>query len=186
MRGLRRHGAGSRVCRDGRIDQIESVNLVRAGRLRWLLMRARRWWWGRYGALDILRSLLGAFRRQPKGPPPPPSASQLDEYGFPLAWRREPVRQRLLEDTAEHWALFADWCETRGLRAFPASVETVLRFLREAPVQGRRLYETWQAINARHEAHYWHTNANPVLLLEFGHGVLVETDGSVEIPEQFA
>ncbi len=88
----------------------------------------------------------------------------------------------LLEDTAAAWSHFEQWSETQGVQSFPASVEMVLRFLHERPIQGPPLYEAWRAISARHEAHYWHTDVNPVQLLRLG-GVTVEPDGSVRIPE---
>jgi hypothetical protein len=105
----------------------------------------------------------------------------LDEYGLPLAWRlEEGVDSALIEDTEEHWAVFEDWCRRRGYSAFPASPATVLAFLDD---QSRRanLREVWTAIDLRHEAYYWNSNANPALVLEAS-GVVVGEDGAVIIP----
>jgi len=99
----------------------------------------------------------------------------------PAAWRREPVHEALLRASEPYWPVFERWCEERNLRAFPASVETVRRFLVEPPVTGRELYATWKAIDARHEAYYWNSNANPVTILRFGHGWDVTEEGSVEV-----
>ncbi len=136
---------------------------------------------------ELLSGLLGVFRRRPDGPPPPP---ELDEHGFPRDWRRDlgddeahhELHRRLLARSAVNWPIFERWCQERGLRAFPASVETALRFVRDAPVRGSALYETWLAINNRHEAYYWNEDADPTYLLERGYGVLVAPDGSVKIP----
>jgi hypothetical protein len=69
------------------------------------------------------------------------------------------------------------------LRSFPAEPRTVLWFLLDAPVSGRRLYVVWKAIDRRHENAYWHTDANPVRLLKLG-GVVVDEKGEVTIPER--
>lgn len=134
-----------------------------------------------------LRAVPRVFRRlfqdQPKGPPPPLPPSELDEYGFPRVWRRDSPNEKFLAHSAEYWPYFERWCETRGLQAFPASVEVVLKFLRNPPLQGRDLYEVWRAINARHEAYYWHTDANPVQWLKVAGGVQVTPHGWVEMPE---
>jgi hypothetical protein len=41
----------------------------------------------------------------------------------------------------------------------------------------------WPAIDLRHEAYYWNSNANPVDVLEAS-GVVVGEDGAVTIPPE--
>lgn len=110
--------------------------------------------------------------------------SSEDEYGLPSEWRRTPPWSTLLEDTAEDWAQFERWCESHGLRAFPASIQTVIRFLMERPVQGAQLYDVWSAIEGHHEAYYWHADANPAFKLRVYAGVEVKPDGTVVLPEE--
>ena len=115
--------------------------------------------------------------------PPPP---ELDEHGFPVTWRvdpEDPDQQRNLAMSAEHWPIFERWCEALSLKAFPASVETVLRFLLDPPVYGEELYETWIAISYYHEAYYWMEDADPVYLLT-RRGVDVKQDGTVIVPDE--
>ena len=125
----------------------------------------------------IIRNVL---RRRP---PPPP----LDEHDFPVTWRvdpEDPDQQQNLARSAEHWPIFERWCEARSLKPFPASAETTLRFLLDPPVEGPELYETWWAISIRHEAYYWMEDADPYYLLKHGHGVDVEQDGTVVVPDE--
>jgi hypothetical protein len=125
------------------------------------------------------RRLLGLLRWHSEPPPPDP---EVDEYGLPRAWRHETVNHMLLEHETGHWPIFERWCQKQGRQAFPASVETVLRFLTNPPVSGPELYRTWRSIDAYHEAHYWHTDANPVFFLKVGAGVRIEPNGYVEFP----
>jgi hypothetical protein len=81
------------------------------------------------------------------------------------------------------WKHFVDWCESHEHRAFPASVETVLRFLLDGPLRGRELYRAWAAIGGHHHAYYWHADANPQLLLKLG-GAEVTGDGIVRVPKE--
>lgn len=101
----------------------------------------------------------------PMNLPKPLEDDQLDGFGFPWFWHRMPPDDFTTSESAEHWSLFEQWCQEQGRRAFPATRETVLDFLRESPVQGRQLYDTWIAVDLRHFADYWHTDANPVLML---------------------
>ena len=128
-----------------------------------------------------------AFFASPLKERPKPSlddSSALDEHGMPRAWRRDPedpVGVHFLQESERYWPVFERWCKERGFRAFPATAETVAEFLEHAPVRGRLLYEVWQAIDARHEAYYWHSDANPVFTLEQRRGVYVQSDGQVQV-----
>ena len=115
-----------------------------------------------------------------RGPPEPLPPEQLDDYGFPWFWHRSPP-DRLIEETITYWPIFERWCQERGRRAFPAARETVLDFLHDPPVRGRALYEVWNAIDMYHFAHYWHTDANPVLMLR--NEVEVDEEGTVTVRE---
>lgn len=105
----------------------------------------------------------------------------LDEYGLPVAWRLDEVDSALIEDAEEYWAGFEDWCRRKGYSAFPATPTTVLRFLDDQSRGRANLKDVWTAIDLRHEAYYWHSNANPVPILEDS-GVVVGEDGAVTIP----
>ena len=116
-----------------------------------------------------------------------PPVTELDEYGFPRMWRRDPAsdksHKRQFRRSVEHWPIFERWCQEHGLRAFPASEETLLRFLLFPPVTGRELYETWWAVSFRHDAYYWVSDADPLYLLQYGNGVYVSQDGLVTVPD---
>jgi hypothetical protein len=112
-----------------------------------------------------------------------PADPDLDEYGRPRAWRRDPTDRMFLKASEAFWPYFERWCASRGLNDFPASPRTVLLFLKSSAVEGETLFRTWKAINRRHEAYYWHTDANPVQLLSTG-GVEVKPDGAVMIPPE--
>lgn len=118
---------------------------------------------------------------------PQPYSTELDEYGLPRMWRRDWASDETYEwrlrRSAEHWPTFERWCQERGLRAFPASEETLLRFLLSPPVSGRELYETWWAVSFRYDAYYWVSDADPLYLLQYGSGVYVTQDGLVTIPD---
>lgn len=118
---------------------------------------------------------------------PPPPATELDEYGLPRMWRRDPAsdksHERRLRRSDKHWPIFERWCQEHGLRAFPASEETLLRFLLFPPVTGRELYETWWAVSFRHDAYYWVEDVDPFYLLQCGNGVVVSQGGHVTIPD---
>src|SRR5438552_2242239 len=113
----------------------------------------------------VIRGILAALTRKPKGSPLP---SKTDEFGLPLTWRRDKPMKVFLRLSAPSWPTFEHWCQERKVRPFPASVATVEAFLRDPPVGGHELYEVWRAINARHEAIFWHVDANPVQVLKFG------------------
>jgi len=91
------------------------------------------------------------------------------------------MTSEILTGSQEYWPFFQRWCAKQGLQAFPASPRTVLLFLSDPPVTGPSLFRAWQAIDLRHSAFYWHTDANPVMLLTIG-GVSVEPDGTIDIP----
>ncbi len=138
-------------------------------------------------AVALFNNARSAFTRnvlrRGRRPPPP----ELDEHGFPVDWRvhpDDPFQQMFLEQSAEHWPTFEAWCNERMLKPFPATEDTVLRFLLDPPVEGQRLYATWAAINSRHEAFYWMEDANPTYLLRYGHGVDVKQDGTVIVPDE--
>lgn len=120
----------------------------------------------------------------PSHPPPTPEElKERDEHGIPVVYRNDPP-EPIDQEALEAFRVFEDWCEEHRLKAFPASPRTVLIFVRESPVEveGVALFDIWMAIRHVHGAHYWHTDADPVMLLITG-GVLVERDGSVSIPE---
>ena len=117
----------------------------------------------------------------------PPRPPELDEHGIPVSWRRDPVRDALLyqlrmDNSAEHWPIFQEWCEERSLKAFPASEETLLRFLLDPPISGPELCDTWEAVSIRHDAIYWNEDVDPYYLLS-SRGVDVTQEGVVIIPE---
>jgi hypothetical protein len=111
------------------------------------------------------------------------SVDELDEFGLPKWWRRDEIEVAFLDSYPNQWKQFVDWCESHGYRAFPASVETVLRFLLHGPLRGRELYRGWVAIARHHAAYYWNSNANPQLLLKLG-GAEVTGDGVVRVPRK--
>ena len=116
-----------------------------------------------------------------------PPTLELDEHGFPVDWRvypEDPDQQWALSQSKEHWPTFEAWCNERALKPFPATEDTVLRFLLDPPVKGQGLYATWEAIDLRHEAFYWMEDANPTYLLRYGHGVDVKQDGTVIVPDE--
>ncbi len=138
-------------------------------------------------AVALFNNARSAFTRnvlrRGRRPPPP----ELDEHGLPVDWRvhpEDPIQQMLLSQSAEHWPTFEAWCNERTLKPFPATEDTVLRFLLDPPVEGQRLYATWEAIDLRHEAFYWMEDANPTYLLRYGHGVDVKQDGTVIVPDE--
>src|SRR5438093_8608532 len=93
-----------------------------------------------------------------------PASSDVDEYGLPRKWRR-PVNETASfeRNVGAGWKRFEEWCTRHGETAFPASMETVLRFLLHPDgISGDDLFQSWQEIRRHHEAYYWHTNANPV------------------------
>jgi hypothetical protein len=127
----------------------------------------------------MIRAALGSlhswFRREAP-PGDQPKAVVVDEFGLPVEWRRpEPM---YLADNTEGWSIFVKWADGHGETKFPASVSTLERFLRDPPVRGPTLYEVWQAIDLEHYAHYWHTDANPVMVLRM-RGTDVKEDGTV-------
>lgn len=133
------------------------------------------------------RSWLGRLidRLSPSREPRDQSVAQqgFDEFGLPRAWRRDPPKSWALAHSNEQWPSFERWCKDRGVRAFPASARTVLQFVQARPVEGTRLFRTWQEIDLRHDAYYWHVDANPVQLLTLG-GVQVSATGDVTVPEE--
>lgn len=106
--------------------------------------------------------------------------SARDEFGLPAEWRRSVPEEVAIDESV--WATFEAWCADHGRRSFPASPGTVLRFVLSGSCSGPDLCTTWLAIHLKHEAHYWHTDANPVRLLELG-GVRVEADGTLAVPD---
>ena len=106
-----------------------------------------------------------------------------DEYGLPLRWRRSEPEFELSEDERASLAPFQEWCDTQGLQPFPAAPKTVYRFLTEGGVTGEQLYEIWRLIHYEHERLYWHTDGDPVRLLQLG-GVSVDRDGTVHVPAE--
>ena len=88
-----------------------------------------------------------------------------------------------MDKSAEHWPIFEKWCDERSLKAFPASEETLLRFLLDPSVNGPELYDTWKAVSIRYDAYYWNEDMDPQYLLKHGHGVDVTREGVVTIPE---
>ena len=140
--------------------------------------------------LEVLRRSrpwsLGIFsHRHPSEPISPPV--ELDEYGIPVCWKRDPAEdpyhRRMLDRSAEYWPIFELWCEDHSLKAFPAAEESLLRFLLNPPVDGPELYETWRAVSFRHDAFYWVEDVDPRYLLKHGHGVDVTREGVVTIPD---
>lgn len=113
--------------------------------------------------------------------PAPLSPNEIDEYGFARAWHREKINEAARDHASEAWPIFETWCHARGVRAFPATREVVLDFVRNPPVTGATLYAVWRAIDAMHDAYYWHTDANPVLSL--GQQVDLTEDGTVTISD---
>lgn len=134
--------------------------------------------------LELLVGFAGIFQRSPKGPPPP---AELDEHGLPREWRNDlvgvPYYRDILARSEEHWGVFEGWCESRSLKAFPATPEIVLGFLLDPPVRGQALRDAWWSIQDRHEAHYWHDDACPWCELRRNYGVDVGSDGAVQIPD---
>lgn len=129
-------------------------------------------------ASGVLRSLFRS-RRKPEAPESEP----LDEHGFPWSWRRNPPEAVFLRGTDQAWEAFEEWCRGRNRRAFPATVETIIELLQDPPVQGSALFDLVHAIAGRHEAYYWHMDANPVHVLRWGRrGIYVESDGTVVYP----
>lgn len=107
----------------------------------------------------------------------------LDSGGLPLAWRRPHVSPAHLEGSAVSFAIwggFEDWCQQQSVSALPASPRTVMRFLRSR--QGQ-LSEIWEVISSRHEAYYWHTDANPIRVLELGEILIRGTGRGLVIPD---
>ena len=63
----------------------------------------------------------------------------LDEYGLPIEWRREEPEDDLSAEDEARLAPFREWCDSRGLRAFPAAPRTVYLFVTEGGVTGEQL-----------------------------------------------
>ena len=135
---------------------------------------------------ELLVGFLRIFQHRSKGPPGPLSENDLDEFGVPRSWRRDPstdvMYEMLLSESGKHWPRFEQWCESHSVQSFPASADTVLRFLLDPPVKGRDLYDIWLSINNRHEAFYWNEDVDPTYLLRRRFGVNVEPDGAVNVP----
>lgn len=133
--------------------------------------------------LELLVGFAGIFQRSPQGPPPP---AELDEHGIPREWRNDlvgvPYYRDRLARSEEHWGIFESWCDSRSLKAFPATPEIVLGFLLDPPVRGQALHDAWTSIDDRHEAYYWHNDACPWCDLRRSYGVDVGSDGAVQIP----
>lgn len=133
----------------------------------------------------------GVSQGPAEGSPPPPHFFRLppwfDEHGFPVAWKMDhleaPFSYRLLRKSRKRWHIFEEWCEARSIKSLPASMETVIGFLANPPVDGRELYDTWRAISRRHRAHYRKEVVDPCFMLGF-EGVEVYPDGSVIIPDE--
>jgi hypothetical protein len=134
-----------------------------------LLRRKRRWVprfieererrWIPYSPRELAEGIVNVFRPRRTGPPGP---EPLDEFGLPLSWRYAEVDEAMLEHSEARWGLFAHWCESNGRTAFPADADTCFDFLLANWDRGPELYETWRAIDERHEAYYWHSGANAV------------------------
>jgi len=103
----------------------------------------------------------------------------LDEFGLPVAWRRE--EREPVSDIEDAWRVFETWATARRFKPFPADLLPVALFLSEAPVSGAQLREVWEAIDQYHCRMYWHEGANPVLELQLGYGVRVSEDGVVTV-----
>ena len=151
-----------------------------------LLRRKRRWVprfieererrWIPYSPRELAEGIVNVFRPRrtvPLGPEP------LDEFGLPLSWRHDEVDEAMLEDSEAHLGLFERWCESNDRRAFPADADTCLDFLRANWDRGPELYETWRAMDARHEAYYWHSGANAVGRMKAFLGLVVRSDGTI-------
>ena len=149
-----------------------------------------------HGPRKISVRFWAFFRRPAKIPPhstvvfrsvvfrlPP----RFDEHGFPAAWKIDPLEdpfsRRLLRKSRKHWPIFEVWCDTRSFKAIPASMETVIRFLTNPPVEGRELYDTWRAISKRHRAYYRKAVVDPCFMLRL-EGVEVCPDWSVIVPDE--
>jgi hypothetical protein len=148
------------------------------------LPRGRRW--VPYSPSELARGIVNVFRprrTEPRGPLP------LDEFGLPVEWRHDEIDDAILEHSKEHWELFERWCEHNGRTAFPADPYTCLDFLCAMWDRGPELYETWRAIDERHEAYYWNSSANAVFRMKAFLGLVVRPDGTIEIlpgnPEDF-
>ena len=87
----------------------------------------------------------------------------------------------MLEHSTAHGEPFESWCERNDGSAFPADPYTCLDFLCAMWDQGPELYEMWRAISERHDAFYWHMDANSVLKMRLYLGLVVRPDGTIEI-----
>lgn len=114
-------------------------------------------------------------RTEPPGPEP------LDEFGLPQTWRHDEIDETLLEHSRAHWERFESWCELNDGTAFPADPYTCFDFLCAMWDRGPELYETWRAISQRHNAFYWHMDADSVQKMRLYLGLLVRPDGTIEI-----
>ncbi len=124
------------------------------------------------------------LKRQAQSAPP-----ELDEHGFPMDWRQDPTTRPILvshlEQSAEDWAIFERWCEAKSFRAFPASPETVLKFLTDPSVHGQRLADVYWAIDRRHDAYYWNEDANPCYYIDRCYSVDVSANGEVTFADHW-
>ena len=110
--------------------------------------------WPRESSTSFGRAALGPGTRAP------------GRVGLPLSWRHDEVDEAMLEHSEAHWGLFEQWCESNGRTAFPADANTCFDFLRANWDRGPELYQTWRAIDERHEAYYWHSGANAMFRMK--------------------
>ena len=163
------------------------------GFLRRIIGQGPKTWRGRRarGSAKSTFILRGVFQAPAEGGPPPPHFFRLppwfDEHGFPVAWKTDPLEDpfsyRLLVKSKKRWPIFEEWCADRSIKSLPASMETVIGFLANPPVEGRELYDTWRAISRRHRAHYRKEVVDPCFMLRL-EGVEVYPDGTVIIPDE--
>lgn len=125
---------------------------------------------------EILLGWFGSLKHHSPADQKGRSESDLDEFGLPREWRRpEPM---YLADNRQGWSAFSTWAQQRGVRAFPASVATVVRFIAECPRPTSDLHQIWEAIDLEHTAHYWHTDANPIMILRMA-GIDIDETGTI-------
>jgi len=108
--------------------------------------------------------------------------NKFDEYGIPIAWKREPVDEMMMKHYHQYWSVFDSWCKAQKLRALPAIPHTVATFFTDSSFTSDESQFVWEAINLYHSAHYWNSNVNPIDVLEHVYGIKINNEGEIVIP----
>lgn len=133
--------------------------------------------------VDVMASLPppgndAPFSRGSASPPP-------DDWRRATPDARELIPVLLDSDLLDGWTEFKRWCDSSDESAFPSSPSTLLRFIASRAIGKPDIRYVLEAVARLHEAIFWHSDADPVAVLNRA-GVDVTDTGEVLIPVHVA